>query len=63
MIENNEDNREKIARLVVDTMDIGDLIERVTVALVKEYEEDEDYFNEIALYFEEEFEEGGETAN
>ena len=57
MIANNEDNREKIARLVVDTMDIGDIIERVTVALVKEYEEDEDYFNEIALYFEEEFEE------
>ena len=41
MVENNEENREKLAKLVVDEMDIFDLLNSMRRDLVEKYEESE----------------------
>ena len=44
MIENNDENREKLADLVADEMDIEALINFVKEVLVERYEEDDESF-------------------
>lgn len=44
MIENNEENREKLAQLVVDSMDFHALFKYVKDSFIEKFEEDNDLF-------------------
>ena len=49
--ENNEQNRERLAQLVVDSMDIDDILADYARQIEENYKENDDLFDEDAKTF------------